>query len=182
MSESYAQRPDADVERAQAFGEQLVEVHGWLRAELSSIRREVDEFVAGRADAPAATRTPPSLTVQLRTRCLEFCADLHHHHTGEDGILFPALAEDVPELVPVLPKLQQQHMAVGRILDALQATLQDAADTDPAWVRAELARLSAELEAHLSDEEAQIVDAMNAMRQERVDALTAAAEAQAAQE
>ncbi|WP_129669592.1 hemerythrin domain-containing protein [Phytoactinopolyspora endophytica] len=174
-SEAPQSVPGAD--RITAFGDFLVQIHGWLREELETVRHEVDEFVAGHGAPPETGRTPPTLTLELRKHCLQFCEGLHHHHSGEDSLLFPALREDFPELAPTIARLQEQHVTIGKLLEEFESVLSEVDSTEPARVQSELARLSSELEAHLDNEESQLVEAMNSMPQERVDALIAASAA-----
>jgi iron-sulfur cluster repair protein YtfE (RIC family) len=164
-------------ERVEALGEQLVEVHRWFRQELASVRAEVDAYLSGGAAATPAPGTPPDLGAELRRHCLTFCADLHGHHTGEDSLLFPLVEEERPDLAAVLGRLRREHQTVARIITDLEAVLADVEIAQPADVRARLEALSAELEAHLDYEEAQLVEALNALPQRRVDELMAAAAA-----
>ncbi|WP_347813416.1 hemerythrin domain-containing protein [Actinomadura sp. KC216] len=80
---------DSPGERFAAFGDQLVRVHGWLRAELARLSDDVDAYLDGGA--------PPRT---LEAHCLTFCAALERHHTGEDDDAFPALAERHPNWRP----------------------------------------------------------------------------------
>ncbi|WP_326639786.1 hemerythrin domain-containing protein [Streptosporangium sp. NBC_01755] len=145
--------------RLTAFGNQLIEVHLWLREELSRLREDVDSAVEGRGGRPR----------ELRAHCLAFCSALSLHHTGEDGGVFPALAERFPELRPVLEELEHDHHVVTEILLRLQELLgglgaEAIPDPDGArQVRAELDGLTALLESHFRYEEKKIVAALNAL-------------------
>ncbi|RJQ68753.1 nitroreductase family deazaflavin-dependent oxidoreductase [Pseudonocardiaceae bacterium YIM PH 21723] len=115
---------------ANSLTEMLLLVHGYFRRELRLIRAEF-------------ARAGNTLTAQLKINCLNLCAGLHHHHTGEDNGLFPGL----PLPPEVLDRLQVEHAAIGKLLTELQeATSLSTVD-----------RLAAELEAHLDYEEAQIL-------------------------
>ncbi|TMR98971.1 hemerythrin domain-containing protein [Nonomuraea basaltis] len=135
-----------------AFGNQLIEVHLWLREELDALREDVDAFLAGDARPR-----------ELRAHCLTFCSALQRHHTGEDGGAFPELAERFPELGPVLDELRRDHQLVEDSLQRLQELL-DGLDgaADPAAVRRELDSLAALMETHFVYEEKRIVSALDA--------------------
>ncbi|AJC53004.1 hemerythrin HHE cation binding domain-containing protein [Streptomyces sp. 769] len=131
----------------------MVEVHLWLREELAALREDVDSYLAGR------TRLR-----ELRTHCLTFCSALNRHHTGEDHVAFPEMAEQYPELRPVLEELRRDHQLVEdslRRLDALVGELDQA--KDPAKVRREMDSLAALMETHFVYEEKRIVAALNAL-------------------
>ncbi|MEU5532651.1 nitroreductase family deazaflavin-dependent oxidoreductase [Streptomyces sp. NPDC020362] len=126
-------------------------VHDMFRRELALIRKEM------------ATRGGSTLGAQLRVNCLTLCQGLHNHHTGEDTALFPFLADRHPHLAPVLERLRAEH---GRVAD-LVAQLRRAVSgerPDPAAARAEVDRLTAELEAHLAYEEEQLIPVLDARR------------------
>ncbi|WP_316524886.1 nitroreductase/quinone reductase family protein [Kitasatospora brasiliensis] len=127
-----------------SLADKLLEAHTWLRAQLRHVRAEAHDHVPGR---------PATLGLQLRQHCLAFCDGLSHHHTGEDAAIFPALARSHPELAGVLARLDEQHREIGRIKEELVALLTGIEVTEPERLRAELDRMSAELEAHLDFEE-----------------------------
>ncbi|MBB5780457.1 hemerythrin domain-containing protein [Nonomuraea jabiensis] len=136
--------------RLVAFGNQLIDVHLWLREQLAALREDVEAHLAGGA-----------LPRDLRTHCLTFCSALERHHTGEDGGAFPVLARSFPELRPVLEELRRDHRLVEDSLRRLQLLLAEA--VDPVRVRGELDTVAALLETHLVYEEKRIVAALNAL-------------------
>ncbi|WP_271219613.1 hemerythrin domain-containing protein [Streptosporangium carneum] len=143
--------------RLAAFGNQLIEVHLWLREELARLREDVDAFLDGHDGRPR----------ELRAHCLAFCSALTRHHTGEDAGAFPVLAERYPELRPVIEELVHDHQTVTGILRSLEDLL-DGLEAGPGpaearRVRAELDGLTALLESHFVYEEKKIVDALNAL-------------------
>ncbi|MGW3177908.1 nitroreductase/quinone reductase family protein [Kitasatospora sp. NPDC001119] len=131
-----------------SLADKLLEAHTWLRAQLRHVREEAHAHLPGR---------PAPLGLQLRQHCLAFCDGLTHHHTGEDTAVFPALARSHPELADVLARLDEQHRAIGRIKEELVALLAGITVTEPERLRTELDRMSAELEAHLDFEEAELL-------------------------
>ncbi|MEH0845778.1 hemerythrin domain-containing protein [Micromonospora sp. CPCC 205711] len=132
-------------DRLTAFGNQLIEIHLWLREELAALRANLGS--PGR---------------DLRAHCLTFCAALTRHHTGEDGGAFRVLAAQAPELRPVLDELTADHEMVATILRRVEDLA--AGPTDSDGVRAELDGLSALLESHFVYEEKKLVAALNALR------------------
>jgi hemerythrin-like domain-containing protein len=142
--------------RLTALGNQLIEVHMWLREELDRLREDVGAYLDG-GERPR----------DLRAHCLTFCSALSRHHTGEDGGVFPALAERVPELRPVLEELMYDHHMVAGILRSVEELLGDlTGEPEPAeaqGVRAELDGLAALLESHFGYEEKRLFAALNAL-------------------
>jgi hypothetical protein len=144
--------------RLAAFGEELIEVHDWLRMELARLGDDVNDYLVG---GPRPRDLP--------AHCLAFCAALERHHTGEDDGAFPALAERHPELAPVLEKLREDHRLVSDILGRLRGLAGGVdlrAGADPQQVRrvrGELDGLKAILESHFGYEERSIVEALNTL-------------------
>ncbi|CAM5666299.1 hypothetical protein GCM10010222_16630 [Streptomyces tanashiensis] len=146
-------------DRLAAFGNQLVDVHLWLREELARLREELDSFLSGAGTRPR----------NLRAHCLAFCSALTRHHTAEDRGVFPVLAQAYPDLRPVLDELARDHAQVEEILVSLQALLdtlpaEPMSDPDPAEVRrvrGELDGLVALVESHFTYEEKKLVKALN---------------------
>ncbi|MCG5214736.1 hemerythrin domain-containing protein [Streptosporangium soli] len=142
-------------DRLTAFGNQLIEVHIWLREELERVRADVDSYAEGRGERPR----------ELRAHCLAFCSALTRHHTGEDDGAFPVLAEQFPELRPVLEELTHDHHVVTGILRRV-TELVEGLEADPAEARrvaGELDGLTALLESHFVYEEKKLVTALNSM-------------------
>ncbi|MEV6420635.1 nitroreductase/quinone reductase family protein [Streptomyces sp. NPDC051662] len=144
------------------LADKLVQVHGWLRAQLRHIRAETDAHFAARAAHEGSGEPPaPGIGLQLRQHCLAFCQFLTFHHTGEDAYFFPALADRQPRLRDALERLGEEHRTLARVTDALLALLADLTTADPERFRAELARLSEELVAHLDYEEEALLPALS---------------------
>ncbi|GHG26078.1 hemerythrin domain-containing protein [Streptomyces filamentosus] len=148
-------------DRLTAFGNQLVDVHLWLREELARLRSGLDAFLSGEGERPR----------DLRAHCLAFCSALTRHHTAEDGGVFPALAGARPELRPVLDELTHDHTQVEEVLGRLQ-TLLDGLPAAPAAplgpeearrVSGELDGLIALVESHFTYEEKKLVAALNGL-------------------
>jgi hemerythrin-like domain-containing protein len=141
--------------RLTAFGTQLIEIHDWLREELTRLREEVEP--GGRT---------------LRANCLAFCSALEQHHTQEDDTAFVVLVEHFPELGPVIDELRRDHHLVAGILLEIEALVGGhPPDLDAGGrqrVRAELDGLTALLESHFTYEERKLVAALNALHGDQV--------------
>ncbi|MET9832864.1 nitroreductase/quinone reductase family protein [Streptomyces sp. NPDC006385] len=134
---------------ASSMGEAIKVVHDAFRRELALIREEMGN---GRGT---------TLGAQLRVNCLTFCAGLHNHHTGEDLGMFPVLADRFPQFAPTLARLGEEHERIAELVEDLRRVV-SAEDADPVAARAEVERLTAELEAHLAYEEEQLIPLLDA--------------------
>ncbi|HWL97968.1 MAG TPA: hemerythrin domain-containing protein [Nocardioidaceae bacterium] len=127
---------DDDVPRLRAFSEELLNIHDDLRAQLAWLR-EGKDAVAGRS---------------LAAHCLAFCAALSKHHTAEDSIAFPALAEQRPALRQVLEGMTQDHEMIASLLARVEAITHLLDDETPdeavESLHGELDGLSTILESH----------------------------------
>jgi hemerythrin-like domain-containing protein len=143
--------------RLSAFGNQLIEVHIWLRERLAGLREDVDSYVDGHGQRPG----------DLRAHCLMVCSAVSRHHTGEDDEAFPVLAGQFPELRPALAELRRDHQVVAEIMRKVDELLTGLTGIpDPAQasrVRAELDGLAALLESHFVYEEKRLVAALNSI-------------------
>lgn len=142
--------------RGAAVGDELIRIHDDLRARLAGLRADVHAFYDG-------TRDVPDLARQLREHCVAVCGVLGEHHDNEEGRAFPRLEAQFPGLAPVIGRLRREHVAVTENRRRLQDLLDDAAARDPGHVRAELDRMTAELDAHFAYEEEQLRTVMNAV-------------------
>ncbi|QFY13137.1 hemerythrin domain-containing protein [Nonomuraea phyllanthi] len=142
--------------RLTAFGNQLIDVHIWLREQLDVLREHLD---GGGGPLRGGTRLH-----DLRAHCLTFCSALSRHHSGEDGGAFPALAERFPELGPVLDELRRDHVLVEDSLRRLRELIEGLDEGgDLARARTELDSLAALMETHFVYEEKRIVAALNGL-------------------
>jgi hemerythrin-like domain-containing protein len=145
--------------RLAAFGNQLIQVHLWLREQLELLRDQLES-------APEGERPR-----DFSSHCLAFCAAVGRHHGGEDEVAFPELAERFPELRPVLEELGRDHRLVAETLRRLEELL--AGGLDPARARdarTELDSLAALLETHFTYEERRLAGALNSLRRPDWDA------------
>jgi deazaflavin-dependent oxidoreductase (nitroreductase family) len=155
------QEPEPERVWDRGLGDFLVESHDWLRTELRELLRQVDEIVAG--EGAGLERPVPDLALQMRTRCLEFCAAMQQHHTGEDRGAFPMLADRFPELAPDLTRLGQEHQVVTNLRAQIEQLVDDyvPGDSDPIALRKNLTELTTRLEEHFEYEERTVVAALN---------------------
>ncbi len=149
--------PSSSNGRLTAFGNQLIQVHNWLRKELARLHDDLGSVAAGRVDRLR----------DLRAHCLTFCSALTRHHTGEDGGAFLVLAEEFPELRPVLEELAYDHDVMTGILERLEelvaAVGPESAPAEILYVQRELDGLTAIMESHFFYEEKRIVAALNSL-------------------
>lgn len=110
--------------------------------------------------ATAAGDLPRARTV---TAHLTFLGDLlHHHHTGEDALLWPKLLTRVPaQLAPVVQLMQDQHHQIDALLTRVQQMLPDWSARAGTSTRDGLAdtveALHTALVEHLDNEESQVL-------------------------
>lgn len=150
-----------DGRRARGLGQELTEIHDWLRGELAGLRRQVADFAAGRTDAVTPGDVP--VLQQLRDNCLSFCKALEVHHGGEDQGAFPVLESTFPGLAPTLAKLREEHKVVSRLRTEIAELVTELEPGDPQGAQAKLEALIEELERHFAYEEATVVTALDAL-------------------
>ncbi|MER6448825.1 nitroreductase family deazaflavin-dependent oxidoreductase [Streptomyces venezuelae] len=132
----------------------LLDVHGWLRAQLALVRELAREEPQAPQGAAAA-----SLGLQLRQHCLAFCHSLEFHHRSEDAGLFPYLEQQHPHMREFFRRIGAEHRVIAR----LQEELVRALDAPGAGFSERVERMSRELEAHLDGEEAQLLPVLRAL-------------------
>ena len=130
---------------------EMVVVHRVFRRELMVLPQLVREVSDG--DTKRAATLADAVRLVL--------GGLHHHHTGEDVILWPALLERAAPSTGLVETMQAQHEAVEGLMDGVEPLLQ-AWETSPTTTRgAELAtlleRLAGALVEHLDLEEREIL-------------------------
>ncbi|MBE1535243.1 nitroreductase/quinone reductase family protein [Actinomadura algeriensis] len=141
--------------REWAVGDELVKIHDDLRGRMAELRTEMLAVPDGRA--PHA----PDLGRRLREHCVAFCDVLGEHHDNEETRAFPLLAARFPGLAPVIDRLRDEHARVTGTRRAQAELVEDADSRDLAHVRAELDRMTAELDAHFAYEEAELGGVLN---------------------
>ncbi|MFJ8913192.1 hemerythrin domain-containing protein [Amycolatopsis sp. NPDC102389] len=143
--------------RLTAFGNQLVQVHNWLRKELALLHDDLGSVAEGRAERLR----------DLRAHCLTFCSALTRHHTGEDGGAFLVLADKFPELRPSLEELAHDHGVMTGIIERLEELVAGvgpgSSQDEILDVQRELDGLTAIMETHFRYEEKRIVEVLNSL-------------------
>jgi len=143
------ERTSREYARFLAYGNQLIEIHIYLRDLLADLREGV---------VPDA---------QLGAHCLAFCAAVTRHHTGEDTQVFPLLAARHPELRAFLAELERDHQVIADLLTGAGAVAAELrGERTPAGVeplRRELDVIAAVLETHFRGEEKRLVAVLNAI-------------------
>ena len=121
---------------------QMTTVHTFFRREFrlaGGVVRGVEEGAVTRAQVVADH-------VELLTRTL------HHHHTGEDELVWPRLLERVPEeLAPIVRLMEAQHGRVDALLTEIDEIRPRWARTGGAADRDRLADLLDQVYVHLSE-------------------------------
>ena len=130
---------------------EMVIIHRAFRRELTLLPRLVREVEDG--DAQRAATLAAAVRLVL--------GGLHHHHTGEDVILWPALLERAAPSTGLVETMQAQHLAVEAHMDRVEPLLQGWERTPTTTRGGELAdlldRLAAALVEHLDLEEREIL-------------------------
>jgi hemerythrin-like domain-containing protein len=91
----------------------------------------------------------------------ELLTALHHHHSIEDELLWPALNERVTFEKPLVERMEAQHASVGSLIYQAQVLIPKWSKTGDLLTGRDLAEvlehLATELNAHLADEEEHIL-------------------------
>jgi hypothetical protein len=109
-----------------------------------------------------AAPTPSPGRVTFLADHIDFgIAVLHHHHEGEDEMLYPKLIERVPEQAPMTEHVEHEHLAIKTALDEASAACAawrqlPSAETGEA-LAASLDHLNEVVQPHLDDEEQKVV-------------------------
>lgn len=136
--------------RLVAWSRELRGVHERLREALTVTRQAL---AAGEPAEPAAS--------DLLLFCRGFCTALTAHHAGEDRDLFPAIAEQHPELRETLSSLRQDHSMIAHLLAGLQTAVDRPAS--PAELDQHLAGVAAIMESHFRYEERQLLTVLETL-------------------
>src|SRR6516162_8924701 len=88
-------------------------------------------------------------------------AALHHHHEGEDELLYPKLIERVPDQAPMTEQVEHEHLAIKTALEEASAACaawhqRPSTETGEA-LAASLDHLNQVVQPHLDDEEQKVV-------------------------
>jgi iron-sulfur cluster repair protein YtfE (RIC family) len=154
---------DANPETAigRAMFDELLYIHGALRADLITVERLAGEVGAGLPASEVRSEIDNLQTQspvwQLKVNCRMYCRFVHLHHRMEDVAFFPRLREANPALSPVIDKLESDHRVVSTLLDeverAASAMSDGCDDTARRRVVDALTGLATQLLEHLQYEE-----------------------------
>ncbi|WP_185996342.1 hemerythrin domain-containing protein [Nocardioides campestrisoli] len=121
-----------------------------------AVRRDLDRFVSALAAFPAGDQRRAD---ELQSAWENFDDQLHHHHTGEHEIAWPAL-QRVGVSAEVLAAMDAEHDTMALALttagEALGALVQTPDSARAADARAAFEQLRAVTVTHLDHEEAEI--------------------------
>jgi alkanesulfonate monooxygenase SsuD/methylene tetrahydromethanopterin reductase-like flavin-dependent oxidoreductase (luciferase family) len=148
-----------------ASGQHLIDVHDHLRAELEQVRDLVEQVAAGSIGVGQARSHINTMTMRqnnwtLGVYCESYCRLVTTHHSIEDASLFPQLRRADPALVPVVDRLQEEHLVIHDVLEGVDKALVALVDGsgDIADLRAAVDLLDDTLLSHLSYEERELVE------------------------
>lgn len=124
-----------------------------------------DAFRRGLGDAPGQIASVEDGDTERAQNLASYLGEvlwlLHAHHNGEDELLYPLLAERVPEAKDLFSRMEAQHGAVTlRIEAAQQATErfgQSGSTEDGEALASACRSLLDEVSGHLTEEEQEVV-------------------------
>jgi hypothetical protein len=150
--------------RGGSAGQHLVDVHDHLRQELAQVRDVLRQVKDGAVTPGRARGLLNQMAVRqnnwtLGAYCEAYCTLITGHHGLEDGSVFPHLRRAEAGLVPVLDRLQEEHVAIHEVVEAVDRALVDLVRTpgDFTEVDAAVDLLTDALLSHLAYEEQQLV-------------------------
>jgi hypothetical protein len=148
-----------------ASGQHLIDVHDHLRAELEQVRDLVEQVAAGTIGVGQARSHINTMTMRqnnwtLGVYCESYCRLVTTHHSIEDASLFPRLRQADSALVPVVDRLEQEHLVIHDVLEGVDKALVALVDGsgDIADLRTAVDVLDDTLLSHLSYEERELVE------------------------
>jgi hemerythrin-like domain-containing protein len=141
---------EGETTRLIAWSRELRGVHSRLREALSVTQR-----------ALAAGEPAEQASRDLLLFCHGFCNAMAAHHEGEDRALFPAIAEQHPQLRETLHKLRQDHSMIAHLLAELQAAV--ARSASPAELDRHLEGVAAIMESHFRYEERRLLTVLETL-------------------
>jgi alkanesulfonate monooxygenase SsuD/methylene tetrahydromethanopterin reductase-like flavin-dependent oxidoreductase (luciferase family)/hemerythrin-like domain-containing protein len=147
------------------IGQHLIDVHGMLREELQRIYDVIAQVKSG-ALSVAGARSALNETAlrqnnwELSAFCANYCTRITQHHGLEDGQIFPHLRRSDPGLVPVIDRLQAEHVIIHEVVEGVDRALVDLvrSDGDFSGLQEAMDLLSDALLSHLAYEEQQLVE------------------------
>ena len=136
-----------------------------LRQELDQIRDLLEQVKRGSVTAGAARAALTRMTVRqnnwtLGAYCAAYCSMITQHHGLEDRAIFPHLRRSEPGLVPVIDRLEQEHVIIHEVVDGVDRALVTlvAKPDDFTELQEAVDALTDALGSHLAYEEQQITE------------------------
>ncbi|MGW0041694.1 hemerythrin domain-containing protein [Rhodococcus sp. NPDC003348] len=122
-------------------------------------------FRRGFGSLPELVRAVPAGDTVRARRLVAFhaemCTGLHHHHTGEDELMWPLLLDRAPTDHALVLRMEEQHERIGELVERSRTRAarfeQTAAADDGEALAATLTALVAVLDEHLAEEETHIL-------------------------
>jgi iron-sulfur cluster repair protein YtfE (RIC family) len=143
-------------------------VHDHLRQELDQIRDLLEQVKQGSMTVGAARAVLNKMTLRqnnwtLGAYCAAYCSMITAHHGLEDRAVFPHLREADPGLVPVIDRLEHEHVIIHEVVEGVDKALVGlAARPDEfAELQAAIDALTDTLRSHLAYEEQQITEPLS---------------------
>lgn len=142
MSTAVATRPDT---------QDMVVIHNVFRRNFAAL--------------PTAVRAVPDGDTERAARVVAFVDEmtvaLHHHHSGEDELMWPRLLDRVPTDRALVLRMEEQHERIGELVARVESQAREfAAVASPesgAHLAETLTALTGALDEHLAEEEARIL-------------------------
>ena len=104
---------DSTMDRARPWTQEMVVVHRALRREFRLLAANIGRTAAG--DTARADRLAAHADLMIGL--------LHHHHTGEDELLWPLLRERCPANCGLVDRMLAQHQELVAIVEQLTPQL-----------------------------------------------------------
>jgi hemerythrin-like domain-containing protein len=140
-----------DIRAARVDTHDMVVVHRLFRREFRLLPRLVRSVRPG--DTARARR--------VNQHAKEILTALHHHHTGEDQLLWPRLAERAPLSEQLVTRMETQHERLALLLGTVQVSLGRWSKTANGIEQRKLCgildQVSKALDEHLAEEEREIL-------------------------
>ncbi|WP_422773554.1 hemerythrin domain-containing protein [Plantactinospora sp. WMMC1484] len=150
--------------RGRYVGQHLVDVHDHYRAELRQVRDILQQVKEGATQVGDARDQLNMMTIRandwtLGGVCQAQCRSVANHHTMESQAIFPHLRRSQPDLVAVLDRLHEEHLAIHEVLEGIDAALVHLArnPTDHGPITEAIDLLTDTLLSHFAYEEAQLI-------------------------
>ena len=105
-------------------GQHLKMIHDHLRDNMVVLGRLIERAAAGEKTAAEIEAETADLVMvsnyrRFGTLCGQYCQFVHGHHSIEDQMIFPSLADQGPAFKAIADRLQAEHVVVHELLERL---------------------------------------------------------------